>query len=59
MLKIADRHEWDTVHEYLDDPLADGFAVEAQSIVNGLLIGTLLTDVVESLSKALAEATKK
>ena len=22
--KIADRHGWDTVHEYLDDPLADG-----------------------------------
>lgn len=24
ILKIADRHGWDTVHEYLDDPLADG-----------------------------------
>ena len=23
ILKIADRHGWDTVHEYLDDPLAD------------------------------------
>ncbi|CAG2256305.1 unnamed protein product [Mytilus edulis] len=23
ILKIADRHEWDTVREYLDDPLAD------------------------------------
>lgn len=24
--KIADRHGWDTVHEYLDDPLADSVA---------------------------------
>jgi predicted nucleic acid-binding Zn ribbon protein len=23
ILKIADRHGWDTVNEYLDDPLAD------------------------------------
>ncbi|XP_021348506.1 uncharacterized protein LOC110447257 isoform X2 [Mizuhopecten yessoensis] len=23
LLKIADRHGWDTVHEYMDDPLAD------------------------------------
>jgi hypothetical protein len=23
VLKIADRHGWDTVNEYLDDPLAD------------------------------------
>lgn len=24
ILKIADRHGWDTILEYLDDPLADG-----------------------------------
>ncbi|KAK3105906.1 hypothetical protein FSP39_008353 [Pinctada imbricata] len=23
IIKVADRHGWDTVHEYLDDPLAD------------------------------------
>jgi hypothetical protein len=30
ILKIADRHGWDTVHEYLDDPLADGVEVAAE-----------------------------
>lgn len=36
ILKIADRHGWDTVNEYLDDPLADNNddAIKLRGAVN-------------------------
>jgi hypothetical protein len=48
ILKIADRHGWDTVNEYLDDPLADNNE-DARK-----LRGAIVFDC-----RSLAEATKK